>query len=172
MALSPETVRKAQAGDTEARNEIVLDFLPRLQSLAKKLARYPRVLAEDLVQQGVLAVIHQLQYYEPARGDLTAYLHYRAWRWMLVYLNREMAFYTRWAPGNPDGYSAKVSDDSPRTILAALADEEREIANRYFGLDRPEETSKTIAADLGIGSAAVRMRIRKILGKLSAAASA
>jgi RNA polymerase sporulation-specific sigma factor len=63
-------------------------FMPILASEARKLAYGNNFTADDLVQEGVLAVISALGSYDPKRGNINGYVRVCARNRMISYLRR------------------------------------------------------------------------------------
>lgn len=56
--------------------------------------------------------------------------------------------------------------ESLRQVLQHLEDNDREIIQRYFGIDRPKETQQQLGRALGVSQSAVAQRIQRILRDL------
>jgi RNA polymerase sporulation-specific sigma factor len=66
----------------------VASFMPILEQEARKLAYGNSFNADDLIQEGVLAVIRALGSYNPTRGKLSGYIRTCARNRMISYLRR------------------------------------------------------------------------------------
>lgn len=64
---APDLVRRAQAGDTAAREQLIDRLLPLVSSLARRF-RTEGLDQTDLIQEGVVGVLRALERYDPARG--------------------------------------------------------------------------------------------------------
>ena len=62
--------------------------MPILTSEARKLAAGNSFTADDLIQEGALAVISAMESYDPGRGDLRGYIRACARNRMISYLRR------------------------------------------------------------------------------------
>lgn len=81
---------KAQAGDLEARNELIVQNLDYLHSLAwEQIRKYPNydIRETDLVQEGCFGVLHALKDYDPERG--TTFLTYATW-WIVKSMKKHI----------------------------------------------------------------------------------
>jgi RNA polymerase sigma factor (sigma-70 family) len=66
-AEAPDLVRRAQRGDTAAREELIGRLLPLVSSLARRF-RTDGLDQTDLVQEGIVGLLRALERYEPERG--------------------------------------------------------------------------------------------------------
>lgn len=66
-AETPDLVRRAQAGDTTARERLIDRLLPLVSSLARRF-RSEGLDQTDLIQEGIVGVLRALDRYEPDRG--------------------------------------------------------------------------------------------------------
>lgn len=66
-AETPDLVRRAQAGDTKAREQLIDRLLPLVSSLARRF-RSEGLDQTDLIQEGIVGVLRALDRYEPDRG--------------------------------------------------------------------------------------------------------
>ena len=66
-AETPDLVRRAQAGDTTAREQLIDRLLPLVSSLARRF-RSEGLDQTDLIQEGIVGVLRALDRYEPDRG--------------------------------------------------------------------------------------------------------
>jgi RNA polymerase sigma factor (sigma-70 family) len=64
---APGLVRRAQAGDTAAREQLIERLLPLVSSLARRY-RTEGLDQTDLIQEGVVGLLRALERYDPARG--------------------------------------------------------------------------------------------------------
>jgi RNA polymerase sigma factor (sigma-70 family) len=62
-----DLVRRAQAGDTQAREELIQRLLPLVNSIARRY-RTAGLERADLVQEGAVGVLRALQRFDPDRG--------------------------------------------------------------------------------------------------------
>jgi len=66
----------------------ITSFMPILEQEARKLAFGNNFTADDLIQEGVLAVMSALDSYNPTRGSLRGYIRTCARNRMISYLRR------------------------------------------------------------------------------------
>jgi len=64
---TPDLVRRAQAGDAAAREQLIGRLLPLISSLARRF-RTEGLDQTDLIQEGVVGLLRALERYEPERG--------------------------------------------------------------------------------------------------------
>jgi RNA polymerase sigma factor (sigma-70 family) len=64
---APDLVRRAQAGDTAAREQLIDRLLPLVSSLARRF-RTEGLDQTDLIQEGVVGVLRALERYDPTLG--------------------------------------------------------------------------------------------------------
>jgi RNA polymerase sigma factor (sigma-70 family) len=63
----PDLVRRAQAGDTEAREQLIGQLLPLVSSLARRF-RTEGLDRTDLIQEGIVGLLRALERYDTRRG--------------------------------------------------------------------------------------------------------
>ncbi len=66
-AEAPDLVRRAQAGDPAAREQLIGRLLPLVSALARRF-RTEGLDQTDLIQEGVVGLLRALKRYDPARG--------------------------------------------------------------------------------------------------------
>lgn len=64
---APDLVRRAQAGDTWAREQLIDRLLPLVSSLARRF-RAEGLDQTDLIQEGIVGLLRALERYDPERG--------------------------------------------------------------------------------------------------------
>lgn len=64
---SPDLVRRAQAGDLAAREQLVDNLLPLVSALARRY-RTEGLEQTDLIQEGIVGLLRALERYDPERG--------------------------------------------------------------------------------------------------------
>jgi RNA polymerase sigma factor (sigma-70 family) len=64
---SPDAVRRAQAGDTAAREQLIERMLPLISALARRF-RTEGLDQTDLIQEGIVGLLRALERYDPDRG--------------------------------------------------------------------------------------------------------
>ena len=67
---------------------MITSFLPILEQEARKLVYGNSFIADDLIQEGILAVMSALDSYDPCRGSLRGYIRTCARNRMISYLRR------------------------------------------------------------------------------------
>ena len=81
---------KAQAGNLDARNELIVQNIDFLHSQAWELIRkYPNydIRENDLVQEGCFGLLYALKDYDPERGN--KFLTYATW-WIVKYMRKHI----------------------------------------------------------------------------------
>src|SRR5579885_1984050 len=73
---APDLVRRAQAGDPAAREQLIGRLLPLVSSLARRF-RTEGLDQTDLIQEGVVGLLRALERYDAARG--VPFAAYAAW---------------------------------------------------------------------------------------------
>jgi RNA polymerase sigma factor (sigma-70 family) len=66
-AEATELVRRAQAGDATAREQLIVRLLPLVSSLARRF-RTEGLDQTDLIQEGIVGLLRALERYDPTRG--------------------------------------------------------------------------------------------------------
>lgn len=64
---APDLVRRAQAGDTTAREQLIHRLLPLVSSLSRRF-RTEGLDQTDLIQEGIVGLLRALERYDPTRG--------------------------------------------------------------------------------------------------------
>jgi RNA polymerase sigma factor (sigma-70 family) len=64
---TPDLVRRAQAGDSAAREQLIAGLLPLVSSLARRF-RTEGLDQTDLIQEGIVGLLRALERYDPDRG--------------------------------------------------------------------------------------------------------
>jgi RNA polymerase sigma factor (sigma-70 family) len=64
---TPGLVRRAQSGDTHAREELIGNLLPLVSAVARRF-RTEGLDQTDLIQEGIVGLLRALERYEPDRG--------------------------------------------------------------------------------------------------------
>jgi RNA polymerase sigma factor (sigma-70 family) len=64
---APDLVRRAQAGDTHAREELIGNLLPLVSAFARRF-RTEGLDQTDLIQEGIVGLLRALERYDPERG--------------------------------------------------------------------------------------------------------
>lgn len=138
----------------------VAAFLPIVRKQAHRLARGDHFTREDLVQEGIIAVLKAMDTYDPERGSLPAYVSICARNRMISYLRRgrhespmEAEVLEATATASLGGYRTEPPQESleRRETLAALvknlSDFERSVLRAYLAGGRVSATAKTLGCD-------------------------
>jgi RNA polymerase sigma factor (sigma-70 family) len=64
---TPDLVRRAQAGESRAREQLIQELLPLVSSLARRF-RTEGLDQTDLIQEGIVGLLRALERYDPDRG--------------------------------------------------------------------------------------------------------
>jgi RNA polymerase sigma factor (sigma-70 family) len=64
---TPDLVRRAQAGDTAAREQLIGNLIPLVSALARRF-RTEGLDQTDLIQEGIVGLLRALERYDPERG--------------------------------------------------------------------------------------------------------
>jgi RNA polymerase sigma factor (sigma-70 family) len=91
-ALEQQLIAAAQAGDPEARAQLIERFLPLIASVARLYRSSPRIEWVELLQEGVVGLLRALERYEPERG--VPFWGYAAW-WVRQAMQQLVAELTR-----------------------------------------------------------------------------
>ncbi|MFX8782161.1 sigma factor, partial [Acinetobacter baumannii] len=65
--LERELIAAAQAGDRNARAQLIEAFLPLIASVARIYRASPRIDRAELLQEGVVGLLRALERYDPDR---------------------------------------------------------------------------------------------------------
>jgi RNA polymerase sigma factor (sigma-70 family) len=128
-----ELVLAAQAGDIQARADLVERFRPLVATVARTYRACPAVDRQELMQDGVVGLLRALERYEPAQG--TPFWSYASW-WVRQAMQRLVAEL---------GQPVVLSDRALRQ-LARVKDARRTRAQR----DGIELSSSGLAATTGL----------------------
>ena len=82
-----ELVRRAVAGDTDARNRLLTEWMPVVERTVGRM-RIPPHSLDDLVQEALVGLIERLRLYDPERGALGAWVRFTARHVVLDHLRR------------------------------------------------------------------------------------
>jgi RNA polymerase primary sigma factor len=82
------SVRAAQSGDMVARQQVLDDFLPLVERVARSYAGVTSLAGEELVQEGVVGLFTALERYDPALG--VPFWAYASW-WVRRMMQRLVA---------------------------------------------------------------------------------
>lgn len=92
QVVERELIVAAQAGDREARAELIEAFLPLIASVARIYRSSPRIERVELLQEGVVGLLRALERYDPERG--VPFWGYAAW-WVRQAMQQLVAELTR-----------------------------------------------------------------------------
>src|SRR5579884_1508152 len=90
--LERELIAAAQAGDRDARAQLIEAFLPLIASVARIYRSSPRIERIELLQEGVVGLLRALERYDPERG--VPFWGYAAW-WVRQAMQQLVAELTR-----------------------------------------------------------------------------
>jgi RNA polymerase primary sigma factor len=90
--LERELITAAQAGDRDARAQLIEAFLPLIASVARIYRSSPRIERIELLQEGVVGLLRALERYDPERG--VPFWGYASW-WVRQAMQQLVAELTR-----------------------------------------------------------------------------
>jgi DNA-directed RNA polymerase specialized sigma subunit len=136
--LTPETILRAQAGDSDALGAVLTACDPRLRAMARRVQKNDD-LEETLVQYGRMGVVKAVRTFQPGRGTFWTFAHLHAKGSMI------------------DGYAAELglSSDARKAYRKVLAAYQR-LEEAYM---RPP-TSAAVAAECGVTRGLVEQIVR------------
>lgn len=177
MLIPSETIIRAQAGDEAARDEIILTALPLIRALANRYAR-PHLPAEDLQNDGVIALCQALPNYDPSRGEFKQFLYGCIRRRFSRAVDTDKRYRRRLRSCDIEALSCPkeepttndedmvTNEAAAREAIDMLPISQRAFIRFYYGLDRQKLPPQDIADLLGIGLSAVRKRANAARGLL------
>ncbi len=163
--------RVAESRDRQAFAELFDHFAPRLKSFMMRKSASAE-LAEDLVQEAMIAVWTKAQSYEPSKGAVTTWVFTIARNLRIDRFRRdgnmpltELGDYDEPsdAPEGEELLGRKQEDGLVARALANIPQEQREILVMSFVEDMPQSE---IAARLSIPLGTVKSRMRLAYGHL------
>ncbi|MCB1376282.1 MAG: sigma-70 family RNA polymerase sigma factor, partial [Rhodobacteraceae bacterium] len=163
--------RIAQNHDREAFATLFDHFAPRLKSFMMR-KNASEQLAEDLVQEAMIAVWTKAGMYEPAKGSVTTWIFTIARNLRIDRIRREahmpmteLGDYDEpsEAPEGEDLLARKQEDGLVAEALKSIPDEQRQILHLSFVEDIPQSE---IASRLSIPLGTVKSRMRLAYGHL------
>ena len=113
----------------------VPSFMPILKWEARKLSYDNSFTAEDLVQEGVIAVMRALESYDPERGGMRGYIRICARNRMISYLRRNGREY----PAGDEAVFERLRPDESEDFCPDGILERRETAFALFSSLSPFE---------------------------------
>jgi RNA polymerase sigma-70 factor (ECF subfamily) len=172
--LSALLAKVAGQRDVSAFEVLFRHYAPRVKAYMARLARDGQA-AEELMQETMVAVWNKASQFDPARGNVSA------WVFTIARNQRIDAFRRMRRPAFDPADPAFVPDDTPgvdvhlegqqeaarlRRAMAELPEEQRELLKESFFNDR---SHSAIAETFGIPLGTVKSRIRLAFAKLRAA---
>jgi RNA polymerase sigma factor (sigma-70 family) len=172
--LSAILAAVAQNRDVAAFEVLFRHYAPRVKAYMARLARDGQM-AEELMQETMMAVWSKAAQYEPSRGNVSA------WIFTIARNQRIDAYRKARRPGFDPLDPAFVPDDEPpadtqfeerqeaerlRLAMTTLPEEQRELLKESFFNDR---SHSAIAEALGLPLGTVKSRIRLAFAKLRTA---
>lgn len=175
-SLSPEDLSRlmlavARDGDRQAFAVLFAYFAPRLKGFLLR-ANITGSLAEEIVQETMLAVWQKASYFDPVRAGVSTWIFTIARNQRIDRLRRD-----RERPIGSDAYEEQL-DEAPSAEAMIVADEEADrlrqalttlsaeqalILRLSFFLEKPHAE---IARELGIPLGTVKSRVRLAMGHL------
>ena len=165
-------VARMAAGDEEAIGEVFDRYGGLVFGIARRVARSAPI-AEDVVQEVLVALWHHPERFDPARGSLRAYLGVQAHRRAVDALRSDGRRKVREeqcvsppstaGPYGTDEMDAATVAEVVRNALARLPDEQREAVELAFWKGH---TYQEVAEELGIPPGTAKSRLRLAQSKL------
>ena len=167
--------RVAQNHDREAFAQLFDHFAPRLKSFMTR-KRASAELAEDLVQETMIAVWKKAGLYEPAKGSVTTWVFTIARNLRIDRVRRDVHMPTvelgdydapSEAPAGEELLARKQEDGLVARALEGIPEEQRQVLLLSFIEDMPQsEIARRLAIPLGTVKSRIRLaygHLRKIL---------
>ena len=163
--------RVAQDRDRQAFGQLFDHFAPRLKSFMMR-KNASAELAEDLVQEAMIAVWNKAALYEPSKGSVTTWVFTIARNLRIDRIRRDMHMQTTElgdydepseAPEGEELLGRKQEDGLVARALQSIPQEQREILVLSFVEDMPQSE---IASKLSIPLGTVKSRMRLAYGHL------
>ena len=163
--------RVAQNRDRQAFAQLFDHFAPRLKSFMMR-KNASAELAEDLVQEAMIAVWTKAALYEPSKGSVTTWIFTIARNLRIDRIRRDVHMPTTElgdydepseAPEGEELLGRKQEDGLVARALQSIPDEQRQILLLSFVEDMPQSE---IAARLAIPLGTVKSRMRLAYGHL------
>ncbi len=168
--LSKLLTRVGQQRDVDAFETLFRHYGPRVRSFMAMKTRDTQ-LAEELMQETMMAVWNKAVQFDPARGNVSAWI-------FTIARNQRIDAFRRKRPMFDENDPAFVKDDIPpadleleerqdaellRKAMETLPPEQLDVLKRAFF---DEASHSTIAQDMGIPLGTVKSRIRLAFEKL------
>ena len=134
-------------------------FVPVVMKEARRLSRNDAFTMDDLVQEGMVAVLSAMESYDPARGDKEAYARVCARNKMISYLRRnahESPLDEETLVGSIDADSSNLSEgrhemvevrEALTNLLAVLSPFEQKVLAAYLSGGSTSEAARTLSLD-------------------------
>lgn len=164
----------AMHADMTAFEALFREFGPRIRAYLLKMTRDGQV-AEDLMQETMLAIWRKAGQFDPSRGPASAWIFtiarniwIDAWRKQKrpAFDPDDPALVTDPEPDAPQQMQLRQNSAAVHLALAKLPSEQVELIKLSFF---DEDSHSTIAAKLGLPIGTVKSRIRLAFGRLRAA---
>ena len=164
-------VRVAQNRDRQAFAQLFDHFAPRLKSFMMR-KNTSAELAEDLVQEAMIAVWNKASLYEPSKGSVTTWVFTIARNLRIDRIRRDVHMPTTElgdydepseAPEGEELLGRKQEDGLVAKALQSIPEEQRQILILSFVEDMPQSE---IASRLSIPLGTVKSRMRLAYGHL------
>ncbi len=126
--------RKAQAGSSAAASALADSNIRLVVYLVGKIRRPEWIPIDDLVQEGVLGLMHAIRLFNPNLGRFRPY----AKRWILDYAYKFIERASHQSCSPLDGLEPTAPEDGPESLL--IAAEARHVTSRVVG-----EATRTLA---------------------------
>jgi RNA polymerase sigma-70 factor, ECF subfamily len=161
-----QLVRRAQSGDVEAFTEIFRRYHPVVHRFARGMTCCPAA-AEDVSQEAFLAVLRDLERYDPHRASFTTYLFGIVRNLSRERSRKDWRFAALDALDRPDEHEIYVDDPSAALEAFELASHLRrglrQLPHRYRAVivlcDLHGLSYANAAAVVGVSPSAVRSRL-------------
>jgi len=150
-------------------DQIVHDYLPLVKSIARKYQGVPQ---EDLLQEGMLGLIHAFRKYDPAREvKFATYATYYIRKYILLAIDQEYRSTASYQEYEPNSAELETTDPEPGEII--LPDSMPETERRIILLSIGKQKSlKEISVLLKLRVEQVRILRDKALRRLKRVADA
>lgn len=157
----------AEGRDRQAFAALFKHFGPRLKTFFTRSGAAPGV-AEDLVQETMLAVWRKASYFDPAKAGVATWIYTIARNQRIDHARRERP---RELPPEPEEFEPTAEeavlgaerDEQVRQALVQLSEEQAEILRMSFYAIKSQSE---IAAELGIPLGTVKSRVRLAMNRL------
>ena len=172
MSIEPELIRKAKAGDENAKLAIIDQCGAMIRSIATY--HFGARLTADRKQDGALAVLTAIRDYDPEHGCAFA-----SFAWIVLYRALSRSIFgndplvqlanPELTPDSPEfgGHEPADKFDAPtKFALARLTDQQRFVLASYLGLGCDPMTHGEIAERMGVDRSRVTHIYADAIGRL------